>query len=60
MSDLGLLAQAASAQTLDLSLKWWEVGIAACLIGINAILSWRLRLHGVRFVEQCARLGILR
>lgn len=54
-------------EPIDLTLQWWEVGIAACLIGINAVLSWRLRLglgrqiviSSLRMTIQLAVLGLV-
>ena len=63
-----LFAQAThSPATSDISLTWSEVAIAASLIGINAILSWKLRLglerqiaiSAIRMTVQLALLGLV-
>ncbi len=68
MFDGFLLADAIDPATdQNLSLSWAEVAIAAGLIGINAVLSWRLRLGlakriavaSVRMTVQLALVGLV-
>lgn len=70
LGDTILLADttdAATSSSIDISIGWLEVGIAAGLIGINAILSWRLRLglakriaiSSIRMTVQLAILGLV-
>ncbi len=68
MFDFVLLAQVADAGSrADISLAWYEVGIAASLIGVNALLSWKLRLglerqiaiSALRMTIQLALLGLV-
>ena len=73
--DLALFAQASPPfaratqhpSPPDISLSWIEVAIAACLIGVNAVLSWQLRLglerqiaiSSIRMTVQLALLGLV-
>lgn len=66
--DYVLFAQAVQTPApSDISLTWTEVAIAASLIGINAILSWKLRLglerqiaiSAIRMTVQLALLGLV-
>jgi putative ABC transport system permease protein len=61
---LGLLAPKTAG---DISLSWWEVGIAATLLAINALVSLQLRLglarqivsSSLRMTIQLAILGLI-
>lgn len=62
-----LLAQFAPKAPGDISLSWFEVGVAATLLAINAIVSLRLRLglarhigwSSLRMTIQLALLGLV-
>ena len=63
----GVLAQLPARTADDLSLTWIEVGIAACLLAINAVVSLILRLglakqialSSIRMTVQLALLGLV-
>ncbi len=68
MFDHTLLAETLNAKAnVDISLSWLEVTIAAGLIGVNALLSWKLRLglakriavSSIRMSIQLAILGLV-
>lgn len=68
MLDFVLLAETLDpSSSVDISLSWWEVTIAASLIGINAILSWKLQLglakriavSSIRMTVQLVILGLV-
>ena len=62
-----LLAQLPAKTAMDLSLTWTEVGIAACLLAINALVSVVLKLglakqialSSFRMTIQLAILGLV-
>jgi putative ABC transport system permease protein len=67
IEPLMLLGQLAPKATDDISLTWFEVGIAATLLAINALVSMKLRLglakqivwSSVRMTIQLALLGLV-
>jgi putative ABC transport system permease protein len=67
IEPLMLLGQLAPKATDDISLTWVEVGIAAMLLAVNALISMKLRLglakqivwSSVRMTIQLALLGLV-
>lgn len=67
MSELMMLGLLTPKVAGDISLSWFEVGIAATLLAINAAVSWRLQLglakrigwSSIRMVIQLAILGLV-
>lgn len=55
------------SQTSDIDLAWWQVAIAAALILINALMSWRMQLglerkiawSSMRLIIQLVLLGLV-